>query len=124
VDDYLAFGRMMLGYGRGPAERILSRPAVELMTSDHLTPGQKTGLVPGQFDGRGWGFGVGVRTRRDDLAGSVGSYGWDGGLGSSWYNDPSEDLVGILLTNATWTSPVPPPAFRDFWTGVYQAIDD
>jgi CubicO group peptidase (beta-lactamase class C family) len=126
VDDMLAFGRMMLALGRGPGGRILSRPAVRLMTSDQLTVEQKavSGLVPGQFDGRGWGFGMGVRTRSDDLGGSAGSYGWDGGLGSSWYNDPAEDLVGILLTNASWASPAPPPAFRDFWTCVYQAIED
>ena len=126
VDDFMAFGRMLLANGRAPDGRLLSRPAVELMTSDHLTPEQKasSGMVPGQFDGRGWGFGVGIRTRRDDLTGSAGSYGWDGGLGSSWSNDPSEDLVGILLTNASWSSPAPPPAFRDFWTGVYQAIED
>jgi CubicO group peptidase (beta-lactamase class C family) len=126
VDDYLAFAQMLLANGTAPGGRVMSRPAVELMTSDHLTPEQKaaSGMVPGQFDGRGWGFGVGVRTRRDDLTGSAGSYGWDGGLGSSWHNDPSEDVIGILLTNASWSSPVPPPAFHDFWTGVYQAIDD
>jgi CubicO group peptidase (beta-lactamase class C family) len=126
VDDYLAFGRMMLGYGRGPAGRILSRPAVRLMTSDHLTAEQKaiSGLLPGQFDAASWGFGVGVRTRQDDLTGSVGTYGWDGGMGSSWACDPAEDLVGVLLTNASFTSPKLPPAFQDFWTNVYQAIDD
>ena len=125
VDDFLAFGRMLLANGLAPSGRLLSRPTVELMASDHLTPEQKaaSGLVPGQFDGRGWGFGMGVRTRRYDLTGSAGSYGWDGGLGSSWSNDPSEDLVGVLLTNASWSSPAPPAAFRDFWTGVYQAIE-
>ena len=41
VDDYLAFCRMMLGKGKYGGERILSRPSVELMTTDHLTPEQK-----------------------------------------------------------------------------------
>ena len=41
ADDYLAFGRMMLNQGRHGAGRILSRPTVELMTADHLTPEQK-----------------------------------------------------------------------------------
>jgi len=54
---------------------------------------------------------------------SVGTYGWDGGLGTSWANDPAEDLVGILLTNQAWTSPSPPPVSQDFWTCTYAAID-
>ena len=43
VDDYLAFCRMLLNKGRHGRERILSRPAVELMMTDQLTPEQKQG---------------------------------------------------------------------------------
>jgi CubicO group peptidase (beta-lactamase class C family) len=126
VDDYLAFGQMMLSNGEHSSVRILSRPSVEIMTSDHLTPEQKavSGLVPGYFDRHGWGFGVSVVTRRDDVAGSVGKFGWDGGLGTSWYSDPREDLVTILMTQRAWTSPSPPDICLDFWTLAYQAIDD
>jgi CubicO group peptidase (beta-lactamase class C family) len=126
VDDYLAFGRMMLKQGRHGSRRILSRPSIETMTTDHLTPAQKaaSGLVPGYFDGHGWGFGVAVVTRREDVAAPVGSYGWDGGLGTSWRSDPSEDMVTILLTQASWTSPVLPRVSRDFRISAYQAIED
>jgi CubicO group peptidase (beta-lactamase class C family) len=126
VDDYLAFGQMLLSQGRHGGARILSRPAVETMTSDQLTPAQKavSGIVPGYFDSHGWGFGVSVVTRREDLPGSIGRFGWDGGLGTSWYSDPREDMVGILMTQRAWTSPIPPPVCRDFWTAAYQAIDD
>jgi CubicO group peptidase (beta-lactamase class C family) len=126
VDDYLAFGQMMLEQGRHGSERILSRPSVETMTTDQLTRDQKavSGLVPGYFDSHGWGFGVSVVTRREDLADSVGRFGWDGGLGTSWSSDPQEDLVGILMTQRAWTSPNPPDVCRDFWTLAYQAIDD
>jgi CubicO group peptidase (beta-lactamase class C family) len=126
IDDYLAFGRMMLNGGRYGTARILSRPSVETMTTDHLTPAQKTvsSLIPGYFDSHGWGFGVGIVTRREDGSAPVGSYGWDGGLGTSWRSDPSEDMVTILLTQAAWTSPVPPHIVRDFRTTAYQAIDD
>lgn len=80
----------MLNGGRHGSERILSRPAVELMTTDQLTPEQKavSGILPGFFDAHGWGFGVSVVTHREDLAGSVGSSGWAGGLGTSWCSDP------------------------------------
>jgi CubicO group peptidase (beta-lactamase class C family) len=122
ADDFLAFAEMLL---RGGAP-ILSRPSVETMTSDHLTPEQKAlgGFFPDDFDGRGWGFGVGVITRRDRAYEPVGQYGWDGGLGTIWRNDPSEQLVTILLTNTTWTSPRPPDAALDFLAAAYAAIDD
>src|SRR5262249_19588618 len=64
IDDYLAFGQMMLSQGKYGHERILSRPSVETMTTDQLTPEQKavSGLVPGFFDSHGWGFGVSIVT--------------------------------------------------------------
>ena len=126
ADDYLAFARMLLGHGQHADGRLLSRAAVETMTSDHLTAAQKavSGLLPDYFESHGWGFGVSVLTRRHDLAGSVGRYGWDGGLGTSWYSDPREDLIGILMTQRAWESPSPPAVCRDFWTSTYQAIDD
>ena len=83
-----------------------------------------SGLVPGYFDNHGWGFGLSMVTRRVDITGPLGKYGWDGGLGTSWYSDPGEDLVGILMTQRAWTSPNPPDVCADFWTSVYQAIDD
>ncbi len=120
--DFLAFAGMLL---RGGAP-ILSRPSVETMTTDHLTPAQKavSGFFPDDFDARGWGFCVGVVTRRDHPAAPVGQYGWDGGLGTIWRNDPSEQMVTVLLTNAAWTSPRPPDIALDFLTGAYAAIDD
>jgi len=126
IDDYLAFGQMMLSQGKHESLRILSRLSVETMTTDQLTPEQKvvSGLVPGYFDSHGWGFGVSVVTRRDDIAAVPGRYGWDGGLGTSWYSDPREDMVTILMTQRAWTSPSPPDVCLDFWTSAYQAIDD
>jgi CubicO group peptidase (beta-lactamase class C family) len=126
ADDYLAFAQMLLGGGRLGDVRVLSRPSVALMTSDHLTPAQraKGALAPGFFDRYGWGFGVAVATRRTDTYTSIGSYGWDGGLGSVWRNDPAEGTVTILLTQQAWSSPDPPSVCRDFWTSAYAAIDD
>jgi len=124
IDDYLAFGQMILSRGKHGNERLLSRLSVELMTTDQLTPEQKAApsLVSGFLDGHGWGFGVSVITRRDDIAAVPGRYGWDGGLGTSWYSDPREDMVIILMTQCAWASPSPPNVY--FWTLAYQAIDD
>src|SRR6516162_976092 len=73
VDDYLAFGQMMLNRGTHGSVRILSRSSVETMTTDQLTREQKaqSGLLPGYFDSHGWGFGVAMVARREDLAGSI-----------------------------------------------------
>ena len=33
-------------------------------------------------------------------------------------------MVAILLSQALWASPSPPPVYLDFWTSAYQAIGD
>lgn len=125
IDDYAAFGQMMLNNGKHGRDRLLSRLSVELMTTDHLTPAQKavSGLVSGQWDNRGWGFGVAVVTGRDELAAVPGRFGWDGGYGTSWWSDPKEGLVALLMTQRA-AYPQFSPVYLDFWTSVYQAIDD
>jgi CubicO group peptidase (beta-lactamase class C family) len=56
ADDYLAFCRMMLNKGLHGRERILSRPAVELMMSDQLTPEQKQGAELFFGHGASWAW--------------------------------------------------------------------
>jgi CubicO group peptidase (beta-lactamase class C family) len=126
VDDFHAFGRMMLQLGRHGATRILARPTVELMTMDHLTPAQKAAspFFPGFWDRTGWGFGLSVTTHRDGLAPSPGSYGWMGGFGTSWWTDPREEMVGLLLIQRLMTGPNDVIINADFATLAYQAIDD
>jgi CubicO group peptidase (beta-lactamase class C family) len=117
---------MMLNKGWFGSKRILSRPAVETMTTDQLTPEQKavSELVAGYFDSHGWGYGMSITTKRDDIFEVPGRYGWDGGMGTSWYTDPKEEMVTVLMTQQSWTSPYPPNVCRDFWALAYQAIDD
>ncbi|HEV7713751.1 MAG TPA: serine hydrolase domain-containing protein [Asanoa sp.] len=123
VEDFFAFGRMMLRAGDEP---LLSRPTLATMFEDHLTPAQKVlpHWVVNQFEGSGWGFGGQVTTHRRGIADTPGKYGWDGGLGTSWRVDPAEEMITILMTQRAWLSPDPPPILRDFWTLAYQAIDD
>lgn len=124
VDDYLAFQRMLLNKGRHRGERILSRPSVELMMTDQLTPAQKQGTELFFGTGASWGLGGAVITRRTELWATPGRYGWDGGYGSSAHVDPAEDMAGILMTTRMMKSPQMPRVFGDFWTSAYQAIDD
>jgi CubicO group peptidase (beta-lactamase class C family) len=125
ADDYLLFAQMLMDGGRHGKRRILSRPSVELMTTDQLRPEQKarSGFGPDSFADSGWGFCLQVATRRTGPA-SVGSYGWSGGMGTLWENDPREQLITILLTQRGWESSTPAGVFVDFWTAAYAAIDD
>jgi CubicO group peptidase (beta-lactamase class C family) len=126
ADDLLAFGSALLAGGTYCGERVLSRPAVTLMTSDQLTPAQKaiSGFWPGYFDAMGWGFGMSVVTRRTRIGPEVGSYGWPGFYGTVWYNDPAEDLTTIIFLQRAHAGDQRLPMWQDLWTSVYQAIDD
>jgi CubicO group peptidase (beta-lactamase class C family) len=125
IDDYLAFGRMLLNDGTLGGRRILSRLSVEAMRTDQLTPAQKAASdsVAAFLEGRGWGFGVAIVTTRDDVAAVPGRYGWDGGYGTSWANDPTEGMVAILMTQRAGF-PGAVSVYNDFWTAAYAAIDD
>ncbi|MDP9869782.1 CubicO group peptidase (beta-lactamase class C family) [Streptosporangium brasiliense] len=133
VDDYHAYFRMLLNHGMHGTERILSRPAVELMTTNRLTPEQQAArhamatdnvhMSFGQGQHGGWGFGMAVRTYRGDYA-PIGQFGWDGGAGTSTYADPDNQLTGILLTQVGMSVPDSARLIHDFWTTLYQAIDD
>ncbi|MEU9497867.1 serine hydrolase domain-containing protein [Streptomyces sp. NPDC048196] len=133
ADDYHAYFRMLLNGGMHRGERILSRAAVELMTTNRLTPEQnaaRTALARdnvhisfGQGQHGGWGLGMAVRAYRGDYA-PIGQFGWDGGSGTSTYADPANQLTGILLTQVGASVPHSVHLMHDFWTTLYQAIDD
>lgn len=124
VDDFAAFGRMLLAGGVLPdGTRLLSRASVAAMTTDQL---DVVGGAPA-IDAAGvmgWGFGVGIQLRRTGPSRSVGAYGWDGGLGSSWANDPTEQLTGVILSSDMFAgADALPRPLQDFWTTVYTSLD-
>jgi CubicO group peptidase (beta-lactamase class C family) len=123
LDDYFAFAEMLHRGGSRNGTRLLSRPSVAAMTTNHLTADQLNASAPDPTGCTGWGFGVAVQLQRTGPARTPGTYGWSGGLGTSWSNDPDEDLIGILLTNQAWSSPAPPPVCEDFWTCAYALVD-
>lgn len=126
ADDMLAFGRMLLEHGAHAGGRILSRPSIQTMTTDQLTPAQKLAspFFEGFWDSRGWGLGLSVVTHRNSVSESPGRFGWDGAYSTSLYVDPHEDLVGVLMAQCLPAALRLPPVVLDFWTSVYQAIDD
>jgi CubicO group peptidase (beta-lactamase class C family) len=123
IDDYCAFSRMMLNKGQHGREQILSRAAVELMTSDHLTTEQRAGseVFFGAFSS--WGFGMAVDIQRHEIFHTPGRFGWTGGLGTTAYTDPAEEMIGILFTQRMMDSPEPPKVFTDFWTLAYGVME-
>jgi CubicO group peptidase (beta-lactamase class C family) len=123
VDDYLAFLRMLLGGGAYGGERVLCRPSVELMTTDHLTSEQKSDGEILLGDGIGWGFGMSVVSGRRGFA-FPGAFGWDGGYTTSGHADPGEEMVGILMTQRVAGNEVSGMIHGDFWTSTYQTVDD
>jgi CubicO group peptidase (beta-lactamase class C family) len=100
IDDYLAFGRLLLNAGVHEDRRLVSAKSVELMTTNHLTPEQMASGGP-ILGGQGWGFGMSVVTAPDDVSSVPGRYGWNGGYGTFWFNDPSRRLVAIAMTQTT-----------------------
>jgi CubicO group peptidase (beta-lactamase class C family) len=99
VDEYYTFARMLLNRGVHGGTRLLSEKSVELLTTNHLTPAQiATG---GQvLDGSGWGLGMAVTVEPDEVS-PPGRYGWSGGYGTTWFNDPSRRLTAIALTQVS-----------------------
>ena len=88
ADDVVAFGRMLLRQG----SPVLKPATAAEMTRDQLTSAQRANVWPGFsfLDDRGWGYGLSVL---DD-----GRYTWEGGLGTTWSNVPSQDLTVVVLT--------------------------
>ena len=125
VQDYWRFAQMLLNDGEFNGQRFLGRKTVELMRSNQLAPD----LLPYELSGLyspGQGFGLGMRVTADvglaQMMGSVGDYGWGGAANTSFWIDPQEELIGIIMTQHQPSGFIPSSA--DFRTAVYQAIVD
>jgi CubicO group peptidase (beta-lactamase class C family) len=123
AQDYLQFCQMLLNGGQLNGTRLMSRKTIELMTSD-ATPGlDLRNYLNGEQVLQGYGFGLGVRVRRNNgengWLGTPGDYGWAGALGTYFWIDPKEELIGMILIQT------PIRALRmEFPNAVYQAIVD
>ncbi|MEU7346270.1 serine hydrolase domain-containing protein [Streptomyces bacillaris] len=116
VDDWYAFGRMLLAGGLADdGRRVLSAESVRQMVTDHLTPAQRaeSGLFT---EGQGWGFGGSVDVEITAPWNVLGRYGWIGGTGTSAHIIPSTGTVAVLLTQMELAGPAAPQLMRDFWT--------
>ncbi len=86
--DYFLFSQMMLNNGELNGVRILKPETVKLMTSTHLETGD---------DDMGLGLGVLSAKTTSKQARSVGSFNWGGFFATTFWVDPQEEIVAILL---------------------------
>jgi CubicO group peptidase (beta-lactamase class C family) len=119
--DYARFLQMMLNGGTVDGARLLARPTVALMTSDHLGPvtGSPDLLTPGY--GFGLGFAVRMHAGIAPMPGAVGQYYWSGAAGTTFWVDPAERLLAVLMIQAPAQREFYRVMFRDM---VYSAIAD
>lgn len=108
VSDYLKFCEMLILGGKVGDRRLLSQSTIDLMTSNALRPGigysdaalQRFGdFSPVPAMGQGFGLGFAVRTEagQNPLPGSAGSYYWTGATGTTFFIDPKQQLVIIMM---------------------------
>lgn len=118
--DYVRFLRFLRNGGTLEGTRLVSRTAIEWMTSDHLGAIAPDGelLLPGY--GFGLGFAVRTHTGLAPQPGSPGQYFWSGIGGTSFFVDPAQDLFAMLLTQAPNQRIVFRNMFRHL---VYAAVD-
>jgi len=115
AEDYARFLLMLEGGGKLGDARVLSPNTVELMTVDHVGDLYN----PGGF---GLGFWVTERLGRNGEPGSVGSFGWGGAYHTTYWVDPTEKLVAVLMTQLL---PAGNSDLHDrFRVMVYQSIVD
>ena len=99
--DYLRFCLMLLNDGELEGHQILGRKSVELMRANHMNnvadsgAGSKTGSEF-QF---GLTFGVKGKPGDEGALGSEGAYYWGGAYGTTFWIDPTENLVGVFMVN-------------------------
>lgn len=88
--DYGRFLLALLNGGQLEGNRILSRKTVELMTTNH---------VGDKFGDRGFGLGFWITEHvgRYGQAGSVGAFGWGGAYHTTYWVDPEERMVALLM---------------------------
>ncbi len=107
LDDYSRFCQMLLDGGELGGVRILARPTVELMRTNHLPGGGELRqfALPGGygevgFDGAGFGLtvAVGLGPARTGGVGPAGDFMWGGAASTIFWVDPTEDLYVVFMT--------------------------
>lgn len=122
--DYLQFSQLMLNGGELDGVRLLGRKTVNLMAQNHLPQSMMPIAISDPMSGIGFGLGFGVITdlAQTQNAGSAGTFSWGGAANTTFWLDPAEDLLAILMLQYMPTGTY--PVNQDFRSLVYQALVD
>jgi CubicO group peptidase (beta-lactamase class C family) len=127
--DYLRFCQMLANGGVLDGVQILSPVTVDLMRRNHLPGGADIpSCMAGSyseaatFDGMGFGLGFSVVLTPDKplTLGTRGTYGWGGATSTFFWIDPTEQLVGIFLSQLVPSNAY--PIHREMRAMVYSAL--
>ena len=111
--DYTRFCQMLLNGGGFNGSRLLSRKSIELIRTSRADI-DKDGVAD---------FGLGFYITDLGKTGELGSpdtYSWGGAFNTSFWIDPAENLVAVIMGQ---TRPVQSSIKRRFETLVYQALE-
>tara|TARA_B110000196_G_scaffold319331_1_gene337094 strand:+ start:1335 stop:2618 length:1284 start_codon:yes stop_codon:yes gene_type:complete len=112
--DYSRFIQMLLNNGELDGSGILSRKSVDLMQSPRIDSSGD------QIPDFGLGFEVIVDPAKVGELGSIGSYSWSGAFLTSYWIDPSENLIAVFMSQVR---PSQSDIRAKFNTMVYQALE-
>jgi len=121
LKDYMKFCIMMLNRGQYNDNQIVSKEAIELMTSNQL-PNNNTFLDMQYMkyediedikrnEGYGFGLGVQVKIAKNMSKSGIGDYSWGGAFNTFFNIDPANQVISIVLTQycpetSDWIFPI------------------
>jgi CubicO group peptidase (beta-lactamase class C family) len=119
ADDYMKFMQMILNGGTLNGMRILSRKSIEAMSNNHI------GDLSINSFGTKFGLGFSIDTPQSVYRrlGSPGRLAWGGIYNTTFWIDPKEQLIAVLLTQI-YPSTHQRELYDRFENLVYQAIVD
>jgi len=112
--DYAAFLQMILGGGSLNGVRLLSPRTVGMMLANHI--GNKLGEA---YFGLGFG---GVSPAQTGDIRHPGTFYWGGAFATTYWADPRENLVAILMTQQLGAGPEWGRLQEQFAMAIYQAL--
>jgi CubicO group peptidase (beta-lactamase class C family) len=122
--DYLKFCNCLLDTATSKSTQLINRKTLALMTANHI-PDALMPITIGANEldhGFGLGFRVATHLGKARALTSVGEFGWAGAAQTYFWIDPSEDFIGLMMTQHMPLGVY--PVQQRFRNLAYQAIAD
>lgn len=114
VKDYGIFLQMLLNKGSYNGKQLLSPRTVEMMLSNH------SGRLMGDTH-FGLGFSIVTPANTDDIR-NIGTFSWGGAFATTYWADPKENIVAVLMTQQLGAGPEWSELQNKFNVAIYQAL--